>query len=140
MLNLLTFFTTWSFVIILFHKQIYQSIHLVYLTYITCIIGTYLSYYNPKYFDFMLFGKSYKVEGLNKLLLADSLHFIPFIFIYCLYNQYYKKNYDGVRVVNAIIIILIYVVLLNIERVYYVAFKELFIVFVIANVLFFALI
>lgn len=104
-----------------------------------CVLGTYLAYYNPRYFEFVLFGKPYRVEGLNNIIFADILHFIPFVFVYCLYNQYYKNKFDNLQVVNAIIIILIYVSLLNIKRVYYIPFKELFVVFVIANVLFFSL-
>ena len=139
MFELLVFFTVWNALIILFHRSLYQSIHLKYLTFITCIIGTYLAYFNPKYFDFMLQGKKYRVEGWTKVIVADTAHFIPFLFVYCLYHQYYKTDFDILQLVNAIVLLLIYAVLLNIKRVYGVSFKELFTVFLIASGLFFGL-
>jgi hypothetical protein len=139
MFGLLVFFTTWNALIILFHKFLYQSIHLKYLTFITCILGTYLAYYNPKHFEFLLQGKKYRVEGWAKVLVVDTTHFIPFIFIYCLYHQYYETKFDILQLVNAIILLLIYVVLLNIKRVYSVSLKELFTVFLIGSCLFFGL-
>jgi hypothetical protein len=139
MLGLLVFFTTWNALLIVFHKFLYQSIHLKYITFITCIVGTYLAYFNPKHFDFMWQGKQYRVEGWNKVLFVDTAHFIPFLFVYCLYNQYYKNEFDSLQLVNAIILLLIYAILLNIKRVYGVSFKELFAVFIIASCLFFGL-
>jgi hypothetical protein len=137
MFNLVVFFTTWNALIVLFHKYLYKSIHLVYLTYITCIIGTYLAHYNPKHFDFVLNGKQYRIEGWNLLFFADTAHFIPFLLVYCLYSKYYKKEFDSLQVVNAVILLLIYVILLNIKRVYGVSFKELCVVFIIASSFFF---
>jgi hypothetical protein len=139
MFSLLVFFTTWNALIIIFHKYLYQSIHLKYLNFITCIVGTYLSYFNPKHFDIVWQGKQYRVEGWMKVLIADTTHFIPFLFVYCLYSQYYVKNFDSMQLLNAIILLMIYVVLLNIKRVYGVSFKELFVVFIIASCLFFSL-
>ena len=139
MYELLVFFTVWNALIVIFHKYLYQSIHLIYLTYITCILGTYLAYYNPKHFDFLWQGKKYRVEGWTRVLVADTAHYIPFVFVYCLYHQYYETKFDSLQLVNAIILLLIYAVLLNINRVYSVSFKELFIVFLIASCLFFGL-
>ena len=139
MFSLLVFFTTWNALIIIFHEYLYQSIHLKYLTFITCIVGTYLAYFNPKHFDLIWQGKQYRVEGWMKVLIADTAHFIPFLFVYCLYSQYYVKKYDSLQLLNAIILLMIYVVLLNIKRVYGVSFKELFAVFIIASCLFFLL-
>jgi hypothetical protein len=87
----------------------------------------------------MLQGKKYRVEGWTKVIVADTAHFIPFLFVYCLYHQYYKTDFDILQLVNAIVLLLIYAVLLNIKRVYGVSFKELFTVFLIASGLFFGL-
>ena len=134
---LLFFFTTWNTIIILFHRYLYKSVNLIYLTYITCLIGTYLSLYNPGYFKVNISGETIVIDGWKKFIMADMVHLLPFLFVYCMYYTHYKNEPGYVPMVNAMLLLLIYVILANIKKIYLVPFKELLAVFVVANIFFY---
>jgi hypothetical protein len=124
-------FTTWNVLLLLFHRQLHSKIHLLYLTYITCVVGSYFSFYQPGYFDIQWNGTEHRLKGWKKLLFADSVHIIPFIFIYCLYSKYYLLY------INAFVLLLIYTVILKVKNVYGVSFIEAFSVFIISSIFYY---
>lgn len=130
-------FTTWNVLLLLFHRQLHSKIHLLYLTYITCVVGSYFSFYQPGYFDIQWNGTEHRLKGWKKLLFADSVHIIPFIFIYCLYSQYYIKNNNYLLYINAFVLLLIYTVILKVKNVYGVSFIEAFSVFIISSIFYY---
>lgn len=130
-------FTTWNVLLLLFHKQLYSKIHLIYLTYVTCVVGSYFSFYRPGYFDIQWNGGEHRLIGWKKLLFADSVHIIPFIFVYCLYNRYYTQNSNYLQYINALVLLLIYTVIMKVQKIYGVSFIEAFAVFIVSSILFY---
>jgi hypothetical protein len=133
---LLTFFTTWCVLLVALHNNLYKSINLLYVSFVTCVIGTYFSLYNPRYFEFEWKNKIYKVDGWKKFFLADITHILPFLIIYCLYYKYYKTLKNILPNINAILILIIYLNLYNVKNVYDVSFMEVSLVFIVASILY----
>lgn len=133
---LVTFFTTWCVLLVALHKNLYKNINLLYISFVTCVIGTYFSLYNPKYFEFEWKNKTYIVDGWKKFFLADLTHIIPFLIIYCIYYKYYKTSKSILQNIHAFLILIIYLSLYNVQKVYNVSFWEVLIVFSIATLLY----
>lgn len=135
------FFTFWSVLLVLFHPQVFKYVNLLYITFITMIIGLYLSFINPRRFVFYFEGERYEYNGAQKFIIVDILfHILAFYFIWSRYAGYYTcLEITDMKNIYALLIIIIYVVFTNIKKVYGVAFLELFFVFLVANILYLTL-
>jgi hypothetical protein len=122
----------------LFHKQLYPHIHILYLSFIVCVIGIYLSFVNPRKFALYFEGTKYTYTGIEKFILVDMLfHICVFWYIYANYNKYYIKNQRQSMYINAWLIMLIYIAFIRARKVYGIPFLEICIVFILANILYF---
>lgn len=135
--NIYLFFTFWMIILTLFHKYVYKYINLLYLSFITLIIGIYMSYINPREFTFILFNESYTLRGVEKTIIVDLFaHLLIFVYIYTLYYKYYTPFRIDTALLLSIVIIIIYTFLINIQKLYNANYYELFSIGVIANLLY----
>jgi hypothetical protein len=134
------FFTTWNVLLVLFHRYTYKFIDLLYLSYLTLMIGLYLSFVNPKRFIFRFGDKRYNFNGINKFLVVDLFfHILVFLFVYLTYFSYYHQQSCDSSLLNTFAIIIMYVCVVDIKKVYGITFLEFLIVFAITNLLYFIL-
>lgn len=132
--NIHYFFTTWVVILVIFHKYTHKYLDLLYLTFVTCLIGLYISYIHPQKYDFILNYKNYTIKSLDKFILVDLLfHIIAFLFIFAKYNHKFELN---IPFLNSICIILLYSISMNLYQVYGIRQFELLTVMVIANLLY----
>lgn len=135
--NIYLFFTFWLIILTLFHKYVYKYINLLYLSFLTLIIGSYMSYINPREFKFILFNESYKLESGDKLIIIDLFaHLLIFVYIYSLYYKYYTPFRVDIPLLLSILVLLIYTFLINIKNLYNANYYELFSIGVIGNLLY----
>ena len=135
--NIHLFFTLWMVIMIIFHKYLYKYINLLYLSFITLIIGIYISYINPREFKFRLFDEEYVLQNGEKFIVVDLFfHILAFIYIYHLYSSYYNPLKINIAFLISLIIILVYSIMINVYSVYHIHYFELFSVFMIGNLIY----
>lgn len=135
---LLKFFTTWSVLMVVFHNQLFKYVNLMYVTFITLIVGLYLSFINPRKFVFYLQGERFVYTGFEKFVICDMLfHVFVFWFIWSRYRGYYPK-FDNTLLI-AISLFIIYVSLIDIKKTYGITLWEMSFAFALANLLYFFL-
>jgi hypothetical protein len=102
------------------------------------IIGLYLSFINPRKFVFYLDNTRYQYTGAEKFIIVDIFfHILVFVFICNRYAGYYTDmNITDMKNIYAVLLIIGYVSITNIKKVYGVAFIELLYVFIAANILY----
>jgi len=100
------------------------------------MIGLYFSFINPrKFVVYSNSGKRIVFTGFQKFLLIDLLFHIA---VFCMMVYVYgRKKYGAATYVNVILIMLLYLSCVDLKRVYGVYFWEMFVVFIVANILFF---
>jgi hypothetical protein len=145
MLYAFLFFTLWVIILVVLHKYTFRYIDLLYLTFITLVVGSYISFINPGYILFKVNDKeTIKFEGFNKIIITDlASHLFIFLFIYFWYYDYYKVK-DKNLILNSVLLLFIYFIIttihlqrLSVETVYNVKIINLLIVFVIASCLYY---
>lgn len=139
-LYLLMFFTTWNIILTLFHRRLYKIINLEYISFITLWCGLYMSFVNPRRYYYYLEDKEYVFEGLERFVVIDvCMHILVFAFIFHMYHEFYcEAGWEGGMsiLIIAIAIIGVYILLVNIEKVYRLPFKELFLVWLLGTLLY----
>jgi hypothetical protein len=135
------FFTFWVFLLVLFSKYTYKYFNLEYLTFIVLTVGLYLSYINPRFYRFELFGKQYELrDTLEKFFIADLIfHIATFYYVYEVYGDEYR-NLDNKnnRTLNSLLLLLVYYLLIDFDNLYNINKKELTTVFLVANIIYFS--
>lgn len=131
------FFTTWMVVMCLFHKQLHMHIHLLYLAFIVCLMGLYMSFVNPRKFVFYFEGERYVYTGFQKFVIVDMFFHVAVLYaIATMYTGFYGDGRRSTRgmYINAFLLLIIYACITNTKAVYGVPFYEMTAVFVIANI------
>ena len=116
------FFTTWVLILAIFHRHVYKNINLLYLSFITLVVGLYLSFINPRRFVFYFENVRYEYTGLQKFIIVDIIfHILVFALIAERYGLYYKsKGFDN-GFLWALAILGIYLCFYDPRRVYGIA-------------------
>ena len=134
------FFTNWSFIFSVFHRYTYKYVNLLYMSFITMFMGLYMSYINPRKFVFFFDDKRYIYEGLHKFILCDMIfHILVFILIVGKYASYYQKHKSPGGILAVLGIMVIYMMIYDIEKVYGIKMFEMVTVFLLANFVYFLL-
>ncbi len=137
--NIIIFFTTWNVIFVIFHKYTFNKINLLYLSFITLMGGLYISFINPRRFKFTFGNLKLTFDGLSKFIYVDiPYHIAIFLWVYCMYNMYYKSNKD-VNLLISFLIFVLYASIINIRRVYGISFLEFLLVFAVSNLVYFAI-
>lgn len=100
------------------------------------MIGLYFSFINPrKFVVYSDSGKRIVFTGFQKFILIDLLFHIA---VFCIVVYVYGRHRYGIATyVNVALVMLIYMGCVDLKRVYGVQFWEMFIVFIVTNILFF---
>lgn len=132
---LLHFFTFWSLIFVVLHTYTARFLDLRYMTFIVLVIGSYLSFVNPGSFKFIRDdGNVDEYRGWRKFLIIDiAMHLCVFIYIWVVQQ---KTGFDISTFLCTHILLIVYLSTVNVERVYGVPFSEVFIVFMVTNILF----
>lgn len=137
-MNILYFFTFWNVLLIIVHKYTYKYINLLYISFITLILGLYLSFINPRIFIVDIGNTKYVYKDLA-LIIPDIIHILIFLFIFYKYNTFYNKKDEDQVLLISIFLLLFYILFVDIKKVYGISLLELLIVFCIANMIYFIL-
>lgn len=133
----ITFFTFWVLILVILQKYTKHYIDLLYISFITLVIGMYLSYIHPQYFKFTLFDETFKLTSLHKLVIVDCfIHILCFLYVWLYLKNNFLPFSADYRFYTSLILIAIYMLTINIRNVYNVGVFELFCVFIIANMLY----
>ena len=150
LLSSLQFLTCWVVLMVVFHQYTFENIDLLYLTFLAFIVGSYISFVNPKFYilknkkdDIVLF------EGWNRFIVVDlTIHALLFVFICYKYYWYYKPRSNSMffhfprhvsTFIAALSVVILYMASIDIVSVYNVSFHELFIASFLATFLYFLL-
>lgn len=124
--SVLLFFTTWTLIMIVFHKILYNKIDLLLISFIVMFMGLYFAHINPKYFVLHTSDKEHIIlHDKIYIVISDLLHVIPFFFIYALYGKYYTTNAKYILLLRTICILVLYVIVFEPSKIYHVDLKEL---------------
>jgi hypothetical protein len=133
-MNIHYFFTFWVIILVIFHKYTHRYFDLLYLTFITCVIGLYLSFIHPQEYNFILFDKNYSFKTLDKFIIVDLIfHILVFVYIFNIYNHKFKIS---VPFLNSLLIILLYAISVNLHKVYNIRIFEFLSVVIVTNLLY----
>ena len=135
---LFKFFTTWSLIMVMFHKYLYKYVNLLLITFITLVIGLYLSFINPRRFVWYFDKVRYEYTGLQKFIIVDMIfHLLVFYYIYSLYGKYYtSKTFFNSKTFIALSIYLIYILTHDIKKLYGINKYEGACIFVVSLILY----
>ena len=135
----LRFFTTWSTILTVLHMYTSAAFNLVYMTWIVLVVGLYFSFINPrKFVVYMNDGKRITFNGIQKFFIVDLVfHILMFWYAWSLYGA---KKQSLATYLNVILLMLIYLSLVDVKKVYGVNFYEVMLVCLFANIVFFFLI
>lgn len=132
----LKFFTTWTLILAVLHRYTMDYVDLIFLTFVTAIIGMYFSFIKPRKFVFYFDGIRYEYTGVQKFIIVDMIfHLLIFFLIYNAYKNYYHKM--DFRTFNAILLMIIYATFTNFKKLYGVELNEIIFVFIIAVLLYY---
>lgn len=135
----LYFFTFWSILLVILHKYTYKHVNLLFITFISLIIGSYISFLHPKYFIYEIDNEKIYLTGLHKFIIIDIFaHILPFLFVYFTYYNYYK-NKSILEDPITILIVLIYGIIINHQKIYQIGFREISLILLISICLYFLL-
>lgn len=136
--NIHLYFTTWVFMLVVFHKITHKSFNLLYLTFIIMMCGLYISHIHPGYYKFYLFNETYTIDkSYEKFIIVDMFfHILSFVFIYKLYRSYYMPLRFDTSMIVSIILLCLYSIFINLYSVYKIRSFELFSIVIIANLLY----
>jgi len=131
------FLTTWTFIMVVFHKTLHDKIDMLLISFIVMFIGLYLAHVNPKYFVLHTTDKEHIfLHDKIYIIISDLLHIVPFFFIYVLYGRYYTTNAKYILLLRSICILVLYFMIFEPTKIYHVDVKELMYVILITLALY----
>lgn len=132
------FFTTWVFILAICHRYLHQYVNLLYLSFITMIVGFYLSFINPRRFVFYFENERYEYTGIQKFIIVDMIfHILVFTLLAEKYGSFYNGGGIDSRLCVALLVICIYIYMYDPQRVYGITMIEIYTIFFVANILYF---
>lgn len=130
MSTLFAFFTLYMVIILLFCSFFNQYIDLLFLGIVTFVVGSYVSFVNPRYYTFIMDDECYKLEGIKRFLIIDTIHIL--ILLVVLY-KYKHAGFNWVRFFGALCILILYLYLVNISQIYNLPKSEVFVVGIVTT-------
>lgn len=112
-----TFFTLWVVVIMILHTYIEPYVDIVILGILVTVVGTYISFVDPGYFSFEIFGESYTLHGVRKVCIVDAFHLLV---LFCSIFYFSKSSTSWFKLCNALVLILVYPLIVDFQKVYHV--------------------
>lgn len=121
--NIHMFFTLYVIALLVFHKHTSRYVDLLLLSVVVFVVGCYLSFIEPRKYVFTIAGNTYELSGLTRLLIVDLTHTLILIFaIYVTMGQTLSMYQLGLT----LLILVTYVVLVDVQRIYLVPKTTLF--------------
>ena len=135
----LQFLTLWILILVIFHKYTYQYLDLMYLTFISLIVGSYISFINPKmYVVNNKPDEEIVLKNFHRFVIVDlSVHLFCFVFIWYYYYDYYKHLNSMIPLVTSILVLIVYTLNIDVAKVYRLQFKELLYTTLLSTMLYF---
>jgi hypothetical protein len=122
--HFLHFFTTWVFLIVLFHGILHKHFDIVMLTFMTLVISLYMSFIKPARFSFMLGTRKIEMTGWQKFIVTDLLIHTG-MFCFAVYKYGFQLQTPK-HIFNTVMLFLIYITAIDPFRIYGVTLMELF--------------
>lgn len=121
------FFTAWTVILVLFHHYTHAHFHLLAITFVVAVVGTYLTHVNPKYFVMHIDDSKIVMTPPLSYYLNVLFHVVPFLFILFKYGPYYyklinMKNMNRhayyIMLLNTSVLVITYAILIDIPSRY----------------------
>ena len=111
--NISSFFTFWVAILCIFYDHTNKYIDLTFLSIIVLVIGSYISFVNPRKYTLIIQDQEYLFNGLYRFISIDILHIMLFLLIV---NRYQRPTI--MTFVNAMVLTLSYFILFDVETIY----------------------
>lgn len=134
------FFTSWSLVLALLHNYVHEHVNLLYISFVTLIMGSYMSFVKPGFFIFYFDNEKIVYRGLRKLLVIDlCFHLLVFLFVYWNYKDFYIQRGGLTGIGASFVIMFVYIIIINFEKMYGISYLECFAIFFVSSSLYYIL-
>jgi hypothetical protein len=128
------FLTFWMVVLVILHKWTHKHIDLLYMSWVCLIVGSYVSFIGPGVYVY----NDVVFKGLERFIVVDvAIHIFFFMFVSFLYYDYYKVFNPSRFFITLLIILSFSTLIINPQKVYKESAIKLYVVLVIATVLYF---
>lgn len=107
------YFTVWNVLLVIFHKYTHRYVDLLFTTTIVLVVGWGSIHLNTRY---VYKEQQLVAKDVGIIVLDMLMHVIPFIFVCVYYRKFYASQI--IPACTAIVILLVYVVWADVERLY----------------------
>ena len=136
----LFFFTLWNLVLVVFHKYTHKYFHLLYLSYVTLMVGMYFSMVHPAQCVYYYKDKKIVIDKWFYLAIIDILfHITVFLFVYFKYFKYYQSVNPDKLLLTSVLLLSFYLCIIDPTKVYGINIIEILAVISAVNLLYFAI-
>lgn len=118
---MLYFFTVWNILFLVFHQVTSKHFDLLYMSFIVMTVGLYLSFVNPKYF---VWSGGNMIKDWKSKIVIDIVHVVMFLFA----MFFIKKPRHHLKLINTLLVMILYISLVDPEKVYKVKLEEILLV------------
>lgn len=129
---LLQFFTIWNILLVILYPFVNKYIDVLFTSLVTLLISTYFIYVNINKYYVVFNGRRYDFNGVYVHLIHFFIHILPFCIILILESNY-TLNYF--RLFATILIMFLYFLIQDVEKLYMVTRQEMILIFILALVL-----
>lgn len=113
------YLTTWSLTLVCLSGYVYKYINVLFLSLFVFIGGSGIFYLNPGFAKIHIAPeRSVYLDGFSKMLFHIFAHVLPLVYVLKRYFKYYSsRKYDGSTMIS-LLIITIYLITMNVEKIY----------------------
>ena len=114
------YYTTWNVILVCLHPWIHPYVNLLFSSFFVLVVGFFAVHLNHNFLKKDLNTITEDTYLRSFLLVAADVlfHVIPFIFILSKYKGYYSKKSNVYSIATSVLLIIIYMMLTDIKKVY----------------------
>ena len=110
MIDLLSYFTFWVLLLVIFHKYTHKVFSLPYLIFIVLTLSIYIFYINPgKIYIRYTNGERNELTGYKKIVVDIIFHYCLFAFVFLTYGM--EPFFNNWKIISSLLLMLIYILL-----------------------------
>lgn len=117
--SVLQYFTVWCLLLVIFSKTTHVYLDLLMTSLFVLVCGSYLTYVFPRSVKFRFCGHAMTIEGWKLRFLDVITHVLPFLYIAWTYGGHYIRCDTSLfPILNLCLLVLLYVSLFDVFKVY----------------------
>lgn len=123
----MSYLTTWSFILVVFHKWTHPYIHLLFLTTVVWLGGMWVVYRDPQRFVLNFEQGQYAICAPFLYVIDAVFHWLPFVFVAYTYGSYYTTTCSSRHswcLWNTVLLLVLYMHVVHTQRQYHTKVKS----------------